>query len=97
MGYSYSTSLPSPINGVGTTYFSVFAPDYHNCVVCAHYISRGSFLERQLVDEDTFAFKQDDKRAKIEFYVPLVVYLFAFLVRPTTAIYLRIISNSPRP
>lgn len=43
---------------------------------------RGSFLERQLVDEDTFAFKQDDKRAKIEFYVPLVFYLFAFLVRP---------------
>lgn len=81
MGYSYSTSLSSPIGGVGDNILSVFSPDYHNRAACAYYISRGSFLERQLVDEDTFAFKQDDKRAKIEFYVPLVFYLFAFLVR----------------
>lgn len=52
---------------------------YH---IYAYFIPRGSFLERQMVDEDAFCFPQDDKRAKIEFYVPLVFYLFAFLVRP---------------
>lgn len=41
---------------------------------------RGSFLERQHVDADAFCFPQDDKRSKIEFYIPLVFYLFGFLV-----------------
>lgn len=54
-----------------------------------YHISRGSFLERQMIDEDAFAFKQDDKRAKIEFYVPLAFYLFAFLVRPSLTTRLR--------
>ncbi|KAH8151747.1 uncharacterized protein LAJ45_04369 [Morchella importuna] len=39
----------------------------------------GSFLERQQVDADAFCFPQDDKRSKIEFYIPLVFYLFGFL------------------
>ncbi|KAL7268530.1 hypothetical protein RUND412_008843 [Rhizina undulata] len=39
----------------------------------------GSFLERQMVDEDAFIFSQEDTRSKIEFYMPLVFYLFAFL------------------
>jgi hypothetical protein len=37
-------------------------------------------MERQLVDEDAFMFSQEDRRSKIEFYIPLVFYLFGFLV-----------------
>ena len=40
----------------------------------------GSFEERKILDEDLFALKQDDTRSKIEFYIPLVFYLFGFLV-----------------
>lgn len=66
-------------------FFKSFQPN----IWVTYHIYRGSFLERQMVDEDTFAFKQDDKRAKIEFYVPLAFYLFAFLVRPSLATHLR--------
>jgi len=40
----------------------------------------GSFEERKILDGDPFALKQDDRRSKIEFYIPLVFYLFGFLV-----------------
>jgi hypothetical protein len=40
---------------------------------------RGSWQERQIVDEDPYVMKQDDRRAKIEFYMPLIFYLFAWL------------------
>jgi hypothetical protein len=40
----------------------------------------GSWQERQLIDPNPFALKQDDSRGKREFYMPLVFYLFAFLV-----------------
>ncbi|PWW80558.1 hypothetical protein C7212DRAFT_163969 [Tuber magnatum] len=39
----------------------------------------GSFMERQTVEGSPFKFSQEDRRSKIEFYVPLVFYLFAFL------------------
>ncbi|KAF8459473.1 hypothetical protein BGX38DRAFT_1083968 [Terfezia claveryi] len=39
----------------------------------------GSFEERKILDEDPYALKQDDRRSKIEFYIPLVFYLFGFL------------------
>jgi len=42
----------------------------------------GSFMERQAVDSNPFELSQEDRRSKIEFYVPLVFYLFAFLVCP---------------
>ncbi|KAF3927247.1 hypothetical protein ABW20_dc0108000 [Dactylellina cionopaga] len=38
-----------------------------------------SFEERKGVDEDFFRYRQDDLRSKIEFYEPLVFYLFNFL------------------
>lgn len=41
----------------------------------------GSFEERKILDKDAFALKSDDRRSKIEFYTPLVFYLFAFMVR----------------
>lgn len=41
----------------------------------------GSFCERQLVDPDPWYFPDHDRRSKIEFYLPLVFYLWAFLVR----------------
>jgi hypothetical protein len=40
----------------------------------------GSWQERQYVDADPFGLKQDDTRGKIEFYMPLVFYTFAFMV-----------------
>ncbi|EWC45042.1 hypothetical protein DRE_06322 [Drechslerella stenobrocha 248] len=38
-----------------------------------------SFEERKGVDEDFFRYRQDDQRSKIEFYEPLIFYLFNFL------------------
>ena len=40
----------------------------------------GSWCERQLVDEDPWRFVHSDFRSKIEFYLPLVFYLFGFMV-----------------
>jgi hypothetical protein len=40
----------------------------------------GSWQERQKIDPNPFALKQDDRRGTVEFYIPLVFYLFAFLV-----------------
>jgi hypothetical protein len=40
----------------------------------------GSWQERQAVDPNPFAMRQDDRRSKVEFYLPLGFYLFAWLV-----------------
>jgi len=40
----------------------------------------GSWQERQKIDPNPFMLKQDDRRGKTEFYLPLIFYLFAFLV-----------------
>jgi len=39
----------------------------------------GCLCERILVDEDPWRFPDEDRRSKIEFYLPLVFYLFGFL------------------
>jgi hypothetical protein len=39
----------------------------------------GSWEERQIVDADPYGMPQDDRRSQIEFYTPLVFYLFAWL------------------
>lgn len=39
----------------------------------------GSWQERQIVDRDPFLLRQDDRRSKIEFFLPLVFYFFAWL------------------
>ncbi|KAF2738301.1 hypothetical protein EJ04DRAFT_509713 [Polyplosphaeria fusca] len=39
----------------------------------------GSWQERQIVDRDPYSLPQDDKRAKVEFWLPLIFYLFAWL------------------
>ena len=41
----------------------------------------GSWQERQVIDPNPFALPQNDTRGKTEFYLPLVFYLFNFLVR----------------
>ena len=41
----------------------------------------GSWMERQFIDPDPFALPLDDRRSIIEFWVPLVFYLFLWLVR----------------
>ena len=40
---------------------------------------RGSWQERQIVDRDPFLLRQDDRRSKVEFYLPLIFYLFGWL------------------
>jgi hypothetical protein len=40
----------------------------------------GSWKERQFIDPNPFALRQDDRRAKFEFYAPLVFYAFLWLV-----------------
>jgi hypothetical protein len=42
----------------------------------------GSWMERQFIDPDPFALRDDDKRSKVEFYLPLLFYLFLWLVYP---------------
>lgn len=39
----------------------------------------GSWMERQVIDPDPFSLAQDDRRAKFEFWLPLVFYLFLWL------------------
>jgi hypothetical protein len=41
---------------------------------------RGSWQERQIYDRDPFSLPQDDRRGKTEFWLPLIFYLFAWLV-----------------
>ncbi|KAF2743708.1 hypothetical protein M011DRAFT_471256 [Sporormia fimetaria CBS 119925] len=39
----------------------------------------GSWQERQIVDREPFSLRQDDRRSKTEFWLPLVFYLFAWM------------------
>ncbi|KAF2086325.1 hypothetical protein K490DRAFT_44412 [Saccharata proteae CBS 121410] len=39
----------------------------------------GSWQERQICDRDPFLLPQDDRRGKVEFFLPLIFYLFAWL------------------
>ncbi|KAJ9666493.1 hypothetical protein H2201_003416 [Coniosporium apollinis] len=39
----------------------------------------GSWQERQICDIDPYRLPQDDKRSKVEFYLPLVFYLLAWM------------------
>lgn len=41
----------------------------------------GSWMERQFIDPDAFILRQDDRRARTELVIPLVFYLFVWLVR----------------
>jgi hypothetical protein len=40
----------------------------------------GSWMERQFIDPDPFTLRDDDRRSKVEFWVPLLFYLFLWLV-----------------
>ncbi|KAK0648057.1 hypothetical protein B0T16DRAFT_326765 [Cercophora newfieldiana] len=39
----------------------------------------GSWMERQFIDPEPFVLSQNDRRAKLEFFVPLVFYLWLWL------------------
>jgi hypothetical protein len=41
----------------------------------------GSWQERQMVDPNPFVLRQDDRRSKVEFYLPLVFYFCWWMVR----------------
>lgn len=41
----------------------------------------GSWQERQYIDPNPFSLAEDDRRAKVEFYLPLWFYLWLWLVR----------------
>lgn len=49
------------------------------CTDVGSNICRGSWQERQIVDREPFLLRQDDKRSKVEFWLPLIFYLFAWL------------------
>lgn len=51
----------------------------NNVIVLIAVKFRGSWQERQILDVDTLALPQRGRRAKIEFWLPLVFYLFAVL------------------
>lgn len=40
----------------------------------------GSWMERQFIDPDPFLLRQDDRRSKTEFYLPLITYFWLWLV-----------------
>jgi hypothetical protein len=40
----------------------------------------GSWQERQMIDPNPFVLKQDDRRSKVEFWLPLFFYFFAWMV-----------------
>lgn len=40
----------------------------------------GSWQERQMVDPNPFLLRQNDRRSKVEFYIPLVFYFFFWMV-----------------
>jgi hypothetical protein len=40
---------------------------------------RHTFRERLIIEADEFHFQPDDRRSKIEFYMPMIVYLWIFL------------------
>lgn len=42
----------------------------------------GSWMERQFIDPNPFVYEQDDKRAKVEFYLPLWCYFWMWMVCP---------------
>ena len=42
--------------------------------------SRGSWQERQICDADPFSLPQNDARSRTEFYLPLIFYLFDWLL-----------------
>ncbi|KAK4642344.1 hypothetical protein QC761_507910 [Podospora bellae-mahoneyi] len=39
----------------------------------------GSWMERQFIDPDPYALRDDDRRSKVEFHLPLIFYLFWWL------------------
>lgn len=41
---------------------------------------RGSWQERQVYDREPFSLPHSDRRAQVEFWIPLVFYMFAWLV-----------------
>ncbi|PBP17790.1 conserved fungal protein [Diplocarpon rosae] len=49
------------------------------CVVWESVRHWGSWQERQLLDHDPFVLKQDDRRSRVEFWLPLLFYLFVFM------------------
>jgi hypothetical protein len=55
-------------------------------------LCRGSWQERQIVDENPFSLPQDDKRGKVEFYMPLVFYFIAWLVRKTHLLHVYVLT-----
>ncbi|KAF8860932.1 hypothetical protein BDZ45DRAFT_648130 [Acephala macrosclerotiorum] len=47
------------------------------CVVWESVRHWGSWQERQMVDPDPFLLRRDDRRAKVELYIPLIFYFLA--------------------
>jgi hypothetical protein len=72
----YVPELPIVLNN----FFWILMLPTTMCVVWESVRHWGSWQERQLVDPNSFALKQDDRRSKVEFWIPLVFYFFAWMV-----------------
>jgi hypothetical protein len=72
----YLPELPIVLNN----FFWILMLPTTMCIVWESVRHWGSWQERQLVDPDPFTLKQDDRRSKIEFWIPLVFYFFAWMV-----------------
>ncbi|KAE8448717.1 hypothetical protein EG329_008932 [Mollisiaceae sp. DMI_Dod_QoI] len=49
------------------------------CVVWESVRHWGSWQERQMIDPNPFSLGQDDRRAKVEFYIPLLFYFLVWM------------------
>lgn len=71
----YVPELPIVLNN----FFWILMLPTTMCVVWESVRHWGSWQERQLVDPNSFALKQDDRRSKVEFWIPLVFYFFTWM------------------
>jgi hypothetical protein len=72
----YVPELPIVLNN----FFWILMLPTTMCVVWESVRHWGSWQERQLVDPNSFALKQDDRRSKVEFWIPLVFYFLTWMV-----------------
>jgi hypothetical protein len=74
----YLPELPVVLNN----FFWILMLPTTMCVVWESVRHWGSWQERQMVDPNPFVLRQDDRRSKVEFWLPLVFYFFVWMVCP---------------
>jgi Protein of unknown function (DUF2434) len=78
-GFFFSLMLPGTLAMVWEATRHWYVPFIQHLDRLTNF-KRGSWQERQICDRDPVLLPQDDRRGKTEFWMPLVFYLFAWLV-----------------